>query len=125
MTCDDARDLLMNELSWPAFMIDIGIRADFCCEYCGKDLLTNVDAYDSWQKDHIVPNGGDGVDNLAVSCRTCNFVKRKTDPSIGLDSPDRAALIRAARLIVQERRQEKELILSRTIAAVDVIRNSQ
>ena len=125
MTPDAARKVLMNELSWPEFMIEIGIRADFRCEYCGRDLLRDIDAYESLQKDHIVPRRDDGVDNLAVSCKTCNFLKRRTDPSIGLDDSDRTALVKAARSIVQERRRAKQSILNRTLDAVDAIRSSR
>ena len=93
MTRDEARKILINELHWPKDIVEMGIRAKFCCEYCGKDLLTDVDTYDSWQKDHIIPNGINDPDNLAVSCKTCNFIKRGTDPSTRTEATDRKSLI--------------------------------
>lgn len=52
-------------------------RAGYNCEYCGFDLLASVEAYKLFEVDHIVPlsRAGDPVafDNLALSCRHCNF----------------------------------------------------
>lgn len=120
MTPDEAR-LVLNGLGWPDFMIDIGIRAKFCCEYCGKELLSSVDAYDSWQKDHIVPNGSDNISNLAVACKTCNFIKRRTDPSMGLAETDRESLIKVAKAVIDERRRGKRLVLRQTLEAANVL----
>ena len=120
MDADEARSAL-NKLGWPDWMVDLGLRANFRCEYCDKDLLASVDAYDDWQKDHIVPNGSDHVSNLAIACKTCNFIKRNTDPQPLSTDGDRQALVAAAREIVGERRARKEEILKRTKDAVAVL----
>ena len=89
----------------------LGLRANWCCEYCGENLLESPDAYASWQVDHIVPAnaGGSGeVCNLAIACRNCNFLfKNEWDPratAASGGSTDRDALIRAVRSYVAEKR---------------------
>ena len=75
MTEDEATKILIGELGWLSFMVELAIRAQFQCEYCGRQLLENVDAYDSWQKDHIVPNGDDALSNLAIAYKTATSLK--------------------------------------------------
>ena len=125
MTTEEAKELLIKELGWPKFMVELGVRAKFRCEYCDKYLLKSVDVYDSWQKDHIIPNGGDDPSNLAIACKTCNFIKRHTDPISRAKGTDRDSLIQAAREIIQERRNEKQKILSKTREAAEVILSEQ
>ncbi|WP_305965622.1 HNH endonuclease [Marinobacter salsuginis] len=117
MNQDEARSAL-NKLGWPDWMLDLGVRANFHCEYCDKDMLADVDSYDGWQKDHIVPSGGDDVSNLAIACKTCNFIKRASDPRDLATGEDRDSLVAAARQIVSERRAKKEEILRETKLAV-------
>ena len=66
-----ARDELIAELGWPEWVVDLAIQADFRCEYCQRDLLADILSHDSWQHDHIVPDGDDGPENLAVTCKLC------------------------------------------------------
>jgi hypothetical protein len=110
--------IVLNKLGWPDWMLDLGIRANFHCEYCDKDMLADVDSYDGWQKDHIVPDGGDSLSNLAIACKTCNFVKRASDPRALATGEDRDSLVAAARQIVSERRAKKEDTLQKTKSAV-------
>jgi hypothetical protein len=52
-------------------------KYDGHCAYCGKDIL-----FKDMQIDHAIPkyeNGGDDVDNLMPSCRSCNHYKRAVD----------------------------------------------
>lgn len=121
MTPSEARTAL-SKLGWPDWMLDLGIRADFHCEYCDKDMLADVDSYDGWQKDHIVPDGGDDLSNLAIACKTCNFIKRASDPQASATGKDRDSLVAAAREIVSERRARKDKILQQTKSAVAVLR---
>ena len=121
MTHDDAIKILANELGWPSVTKEIGIRAKFCCEYCGKYLLSDVDTYDSWQIDHIVPNGDGDIDNLAVSCKTCNFIKSNTDPTETATNQDRQSLIIAAKELIIKKREVKETKLNRTVEAVNAL----
>jgi len=120
MDHDEARTAL-NKLGWPDWMLDLGIRANFHCEYCDKDMLADVDSYDGWQKDHIVPDGNDDASNLAIACKTCNFIKRNSDPRALAKGQDRDSLVAAARKIVSERRARKEEVLHKTKNAVEAL----
>lgn len=71
---------LVETKLWGERSVKIGIRANFRCEYCGKDLLKSIANYKEWQEDHIVPlskGGKDTLDNIALSCRFCNVVLKK------------------------------------------------
>jgi len=49
LTQSEAISRLKKELSWPDMQVQIGIRAGFRCEYCGKDLIASYEDYDLWQ----------------------------------------------------------------------------
>ncbi|MBL9114720.1 MAG: HNH endonuclease [Verrucomicrobiaceae bacterium] len=56
----------------------LGIQQDFKCIYCGQDYLAHYNAYRSAELDHIIPisqGGSEGLENVAVCCRTCNQLK--------------------------------------------------
>jgi 5-methylcytosine-specific restriction endonuclease McrA len=109
---------------WSAKSAFLGERAGFRCEYCGRDLLSSVNDYKEWQEDHIVPKskGGDNDDlnNLAVSCRTCNVNwKGKWDPrTVCRENASRDELIEAIRNYVfqQKTKAMENLIVFRKIA---------
>lgn len=122
MTQEEAIKRLINDLAWPEKQVNIGIRAGFRCEYCGKDLLASYEDYDLWQIDHIVPGWGNEMENLALSCKLCNFVKHDTDPSVTAISHHRTDLIDSAIIIVNERRKKKEFIFVKTLEAVSALR---
>lgn len=97
---------LVKKFGWSEGSARLGVQAHFRCEYCGRDLLASVDDYDAWQVDHILPQskgGPDDPDNLAVSCKTCNFLKRNVVPE-GLD---RHARLRNATVQIQISRARK------------------
>jgi len=123
-TKEEARKVLIEELQWEEYQIEVGLRADFKCEYCGKSLLESYEHYDQWQVDHIIPNGDNNLENLALSCKLCNFVKRQTDPSSQTDKLDRESLISVAREIISQRRQRKSTAFLRTLEAIDVLRQA-
>jgi len=102
---------IQKTLNFPEDQIIVAVRALFCCEYCGKNLLQSVDSYDSWQIDHIVPDGSRDPENLALSCKTCNFAKRHTTISELSNYSSRNEKIEQARQIVWERRTKKEINL--------------
>ena len=55
-----------------------GLETNCHCEYCDRDLLASFNDYDSWQIDHIIPSSQNGkhvYENMAVCCKTCNFLK--------------------------------------------------
>lgn len=54
------------------------LRSDFCCVYCGCDLLADLDSFLSLVRDHFRPRsagGCDGNDNRVCSCATCDRIK--------------------------------------------------
>lgn len=64
-------------LGWSRQTLAVWLRADCKCEYCGCDLLASDDQYlYGSHVDHIVPGAGDDLENLALACKTCNFIKR-------------------------------------------------
>jgi len=88
-----------------------GLESGFRCEYCNRDLLASFNDYDSWQIDHVIPSSKGGIheyDNMAVSCKTCNFLKRDYLPT-GETRNERLA---DARRHVQELREMREDELS-------------
>ena len=125
MSKKEAYNVLLKELEWSETQITVGERADFCCEYCGKDLLGSPESYDQWNIDHIIPNGDESIDNLALACRLCNFIKRKTDPSKSAVSNDRESLINAAKSLINERRFKKINQYIKTLEAINLIRQKK
>lgn len=99
-----ARNLKSGEINRGA-----AIRAKFCCEYCDRRLLRSLDDYYSWQIDHIIPNHDDSLDNCALTCQTCNHLKRNYSPA-GVTREERVA---DARRAVTNRRAEKRAELDR------------
>jgi len=75
---------LLETGSWGERAIKIGIRANFKCEYCGKNLINTLSNYTEWQEDHIIPlskGGQDHINNIALSCRFCNItLKSRWNP---------------------------------------------
>jgi 5-methylcytosine-specific restriction endonuclease McrA len=64
--------------------VRLGREQDWRCIYCGKDFLATFDDYNSWQWDHIIPQstGGDHtLENIAVCCKACNWLKSTYAPS--------------------------------------------
>jgi hypothetical protein len=74
----------MSELSWNALKQRVHDRANGCCEYCQTSEEKNGQ---TMQVDHIDPAGGDGLENLCLSCWNCNNHKRTatqvSDPETG------------------------------------------
>jgi HNH endonuclease len=65
-------------LTWPSDDIALGIRHDFRCSFCERDLVASVEALDMRQKDHLHPKsdmGDNTFENLVVSSKLCNWAK--------------------------------------------------
>lgn len=77
---DEIAEAIAKELRWGPLNCDAGVRANFCCEYCKRDMLASLEAYYSWELDHIVPGGGNDIENIALACRTCNHLKHTYVP---------------------------------------------
>jgi hypothetical protein len=72
----DLPHLAMSK-NWYAWEIEVFRRAKGNCEYCDKYLMASSDSfYYDRHFDHIRPDEGNGVENMAVACKTCNFIKR-------------------------------------------------
>lgn len=103
---------IAERLRWSVEAAFLGLRAGFRCEYCGRPLLRSVEDYDSWQNDHVLPvsRGGseDYVTNKALSCKTCNFVKRHTLLEEPLEVLTREEIVLRYREVIRERRTTKQ-----------------
>src|SRR5690606_17047468 len=62
----------MPELSWAELTRQVHQRADFRCEYCQTSQHVTGQAM---HVDHIVPDGGNILDNLCLACGNCNLSK--------------------------------------------------
>lgn len=74
----------MPDLSWAEKVRIVHQRADFCCEYCRTCQKV---CGQSMHIEHIDPDAGDDLDNLCLSCPSCNFSKSRVisapDPQTG------------------------------------------
>lgn len=64
----------MNDLSWAATKHLVYTRANGCCEYC---QTCDANTGQTLHIEHIDPDGGDGLENLCLSCANCNLHKAK------------------------------------------------
>jgi hypothetical protein len=112
MLTEDECIAILVPLGWSDWQARLGFHANFCCEYCDRDLLESVHDYDTWQVDHIVPLSKQGVDaqwNRALSCKVCNFIKGSRLLVVGLDVREqRAAAIAVVRRSLMELRVVKQ-----------------
>ena len=106
---EDLIALLKGNMGWGRLNSGAAVRADFCCEYCGVCLLDSVILYYSWEIDHIIPCGGDDLENVALACRTCNHLKHGHVPK-GATRQDR---IIDATNIIRDGRQKKAAELAK------------
>jgi hypothetical protein len=78
----------MNELSWAEIVRRVHERAAFQCEYCQTGQRVTGQAM---HVEHILPNGDDDMDNLCLSCASCNLSKARAitavDPDTGQTVP--------------------------------------
>ncbi len=116
MTSTEARHKLMKDHHFSAEQIDWGIRAGFKCEYCGRDLLASVDDYDSWQADHIYPQSKQKVDrevNMAIACKTCNFMKRaEVFGKLPNSEEERTQMVKYVKQQIATKRAEKQMAVA-------------
>ncbi len=90
---------------------EIGERAGYKCEYCDRDMLASLSAFNSWVHDHIIPRsagGEDSFENLALCCQYCNGIKYSWNPGekAGKDA-SRKELIKIVREHFAEKGMEK------------------
>ena len=51
--------------------------------YCGRDMLTDFETFQTTELDHLVPasrGGPDATENLVTACSVCNRLKGNFDP---------------------------------------------
>jgi hypothetical protein len=63
-------------------------QANGCCEYC---KTCEVNTGQTMQIDHIDPEGGDSLQNLALACWNCNNHKRRATHAA---DPETAEIVR-------------------------------
>ncbi len=108
MTKEELESELIKS-GWSREALELAIRAKFKCEYCDLDFFKSYNDYDSFQVDHIIPDGNGDIKNLAASCKTCNYRKRAWDPSkIAGKSASRDELVEAIRNYIKGIREEKD-----------------
>ena len=81
------------------------------CVYCGLDLKADYDRFMMATEDHLLPGskgGGRVLENLVLSCRTCNNLKGNfvPDPPIDLKKQKRQ-YITTIRAYVMGKRAER------------------
>lgn len=62
-------------------------RANFLCEYCHTNERWQ---YVRFTVDHIVPNAGNSIENLALACFHCN--RRKSNKTVSADPQTSASV---------------------------------
>lgn len=102
----------MIRLGWGSETLELAIRAKFKCEYCDSDILESVNSYYDIQVEHIIPKqkgGSNESENLAISCKTCNFIKKYFDARdlFPNEKPTREQLINVSREYIKEYKQKK------------------
>ncbi len=74
-------------MSWAETVRFVHQRANDCCEYCRTCQRVCGQAM---HVEHIHPTAGDHLDNLCLSCASCNLSKAK---AISAHDPDTDALV--------------------------------
>ncbi len=77
------------------------LRDNFICQYCGRDLLEDSDAWHNGAVDHLLAvkyGGDDTLTNLVTSCHLCNALK----------GSKRCETLEEARVYVRKKREEWE-----------------
>jgi len=82
------------------------------CVYCGLDLKADYDRFMMATEDHLVPaskgNHGRDLQNLVLSCRTCNSLKSNFVPDPPIDLKEhRRQYITAVRAHIMAKRAER------------------
>jgi len=112
--CMSLYDDFMATGHWGPIETTLGIEFNFCCAYCDKEMFKSVDSYKEWQTDHIIPSskgGEDTIENYALSCRTCNFIKSTWNPSehLGELKINKLNLIAVSKEYIIEKREQTQV----------------
>lgn len=69
----------MSDVSWNTIRQRVYERANGCCEYC---QTCEVNTGQTMHVDHIIPNGGNSLENLCLSYWNCNTSKQNVTEAI-------------------------------------------
>ena len=101
-------------LGWSRPTLAVWLRAKCKCEYCDCDLLASDGEYlYGSHVDHVVPGLGDALENLALACKACNFIKRDKDFRDGSQTSGRNEIVGRARAFIGARRSDNRIRLDR------------
>lgn len=100
---DNLANLIRSGLKWGPVNSQVAVNAKFRCEYCGLDMLKDLESYYSWQIDQIMPGSGYNVDGCALACRTCNHLKHNDKPT----GNNRSERIEAAKQIINIKKSRR------------------
>jgi 5-methylcytosine-specific restriction endonuclease McrA len=93
-------------LGWSKETLAVWRRARHRCAYCDADLLACVDDYFYGSHiDHSVPGAGNDPENLALACKTCNFIKSDRNFADADRVLSRAEIVAKAKDLIAERRR--------------------
>lgn len=87
------------------------IRDGYRCQYCGRNMLVDVDSFLLISIDHIQPmtsGGKHGPDNMVTACIPCNVLKFTTH----------ASTVEEGRVIIERRRSERDADRKRAVATL-------
>src|SRR5574341_46968 len=79
----------MSELPWNTIRRLVHERAGFCCEYC---QTCEDNTGQAMHVEHIHPSGGDDLDNLCLSCSSCNLSKAAATSALDPETSVETAL---------------------------------
>jgi len=109
-------------LGWSRPTLDVWHRAKYRCEYCGCYLLASDGEYlYGSHVDHVVPGRGDGFENLALACKTCNFIKSGQNFADAEGQLKRLEIVSRASVVILARRRENGRRLGRVKELLDLI----
>lgn len=118
----------------PSWHLEIWLRDNCHCVYCGCDLLQNRDiTYSFYCYDHVLPKNKypllrDSIWNKVLACHSCNSWKGKTFDPAGEEIPPteeyRDGLIERARRHVERKRATAAESFTKAAALIqDVLRD--
>lgn len=79
----------MSNLSWAEITRRVHERAAYQCEYCQTGQRVTGQAM---HVEHITPDGNDDLDNLCLSCASCNLSKARATSAIDPDTQKEVSL---------------------------------
>lgn len=73
----------MSSLSWAETVRRVHERANFQCEYCQTSQRVTGQAM---HVEHILPDGGNDLENLCLACAACNLSKARAVSAVDLET---------------------------------------